>query len=249
MEKQIDNYKDFDKLSLYVKKYKAEEIIKHYKNFNWKLVSESENKKYEDIVDLTFIRKHKIENSILDRVNYPEDIRKLNIDEKKQLCSELREYIINYVINPIITKNLIDDNTKILINTEESDSTERKNIIEYISEKNNEINENDSLFFLKLFSKTFINFFSSWAFIIMFIMDKLCMCPTLSEFNNGFIKCWNFTLFFRFIIKFMLISSPKIHRSCSNLYFTIYLFFITSYISYIYIFTIPSNPCIRYTCN
>jgi len=62
MEKQIDNYKDFDKLSLYVKKYKAEEIIEHYKNFNWKLVSESENKKYEDIVDLTFIRKHKIEN-------------------------------------------------------------------------------------------------------------------------------------------------------------------------------------------
>lgn len=62
MKKQIDNYKDFDKLSLYVKKYKAEEIIEHYKKFKWKLVDQSENNRYEDIIDLTFIREHKIEN-------------------------------------------------------------------------------------------------------------------------------------------------------------------------------------------
>ena len=43
------------------------------------------------------MRKHKIEYSILDKVNYPNDIRKLNIDEKKQLCDELRDFIIKNV--------------------------------------------------------------------------------------------------------------------------------------------------------
>ena len=33
--------------------------------------------------------------SILDRINSPEDVKKLNIDELKMLCEQLRSYIIN----------------------------------------------------------------------------------------------------------------------------------------------------------
>ncbi len=34
-------------------------------------------------------------NKILDKVNYPSDIKNLTIDELKQLCSELRDFIVN----------------------------------------------------------------------------------------------------------------------------------------------------------
>ena len=43
------------------------------------------------------MRKHKVENKVLDKVNSPEDIRKLNNDEKKVLCQELRDFIIKNV--------------------------------------------------------------------------------------------------------------------------------------------------------
>ncbi len=56
-----NNY-DFDKLTIYVKKVKAGEIINNYKCFGWHLTLEEENSKYEDIVNLTFERKHKIKN-------------------------------------------------------------------------------------------------------------------------------------------------------------------------------------------
>lgn len=56
------NNKEFDTLTLYVKKEKSEKIIENYKVFKWELVEEKENTQYEDIVDLTFIRQHKIEN-------------------------------------------------------------------------------------------------------------------------------------------------------------------------------------------
>ena len=36
---------------------------------------------------------------ILDRVNYPEDLKKLNIEEKKVLAEEIRTKIINTVSN------------------------------------------------------------------------------------------------------------------------------------------------------
>ena len=57
-----NNYKDYDILTLYVKKKKLKEIIKHYQVFGWTLIEEEENKRYEDIVDLTFTRPHKIDN-------------------------------------------------------------------------------------------------------------------------------------------------------------------------------------------
>ena len=34
-------------------------------------------------------------NKILDKVNYPKDLRNLNLDEKKELCNEIRELIID----------------------------------------------------------------------------------------------------------------------------------------------------------
>ena len=34
---------------------------------------------------------------ILDKVNYPEDLKKLNIDEKKELSKEIREKILDVV--------------------------------------------------------------------------------------------------------------------------------------------------------
>ena len=36
---------------------------------------------------------------ILDNVNYPDDLKKLNLDEKKILAKEIREKIINTVSN------------------------------------------------------------------------------------------------------------------------------------------------------
>lgn len=56
------NYNDYDKLTLYVKKNKLKQIIKNYEMFGWELVEEKENKRYEDIKDLIFIRPHKINN-------------------------------------------------------------------------------------------------------------------------------------------------------------------------------------------
>lgn len=57
-----NNYKEYDSLTLYVKKNKVKQVIEYYKVFKWELISETENKRYEDIVDLTFSRPHKIDN-------------------------------------------------------------------------------------------------------------------------------------------------------------------------------------------
>lgn len=57
-----NDYKNFDSLKLYAKKDKADEIIYNYKVFGWQLENNEENSRYEDIVDLTFYRPHKIAN-------------------------------------------------------------------------------------------------------------------------------------------------------------------------------------------
>lgn len=56
------NNREFDVLNLYVKKDQAEKIIENYKIFGYEISEKIENKKYEDIYDLTLIRKHKIKN-------------------------------------------------------------------------------------------------------------------------------------------------------------------------------------------
>lgn len=53
---------DFDTLTLYIKKARASKIIDNYKTFGWELVNEKENNQYEDILDITLKRPHKIEN-------------------------------------------------------------------------------------------------------------------------------------------------------------------------------------------
>lgn len=59
---KTNDYINYDSLKLYVKKNKSKEIIEHYKLFGWEVLEEFENKKYEDILDLTFCRPHKIKN-------------------------------------------------------------------------------------------------------------------------------------------------------------------------------------------
>ena len=58
----INDYTNYDNLKLYVKKNKLQEIIKYYQVFGWELVGQNENNQYEDIIDLTFTRLHKIDN-------------------------------------------------------------------------------------------------------------------------------------------------------------------------------------------
>ena len=57
-----NNYKEYDRITLLVKHNLSKEIIEYYKILGWELEKEDENKRYQDIVDLTLIRPHKIEN-------------------------------------------------------------------------------------------------------------------------------------------------------------------------------------------
>lgn len=59
---RINDYKNYDVLNLYVKRNKLEDIINKYSIFGWELEKQEDNKQYEDIVDLTFVRPHKIKN-------------------------------------------------------------------------------------------------------------------------------------------------------------------------------------------
>ena len=49
-----------DTITIFAKTKKLSEIINIYKNFGWKLTTQKENSRYQDIVDLTFTRPHKI---------------------------------------------------------------------------------------------------------------------------------------------------------------------------------------------
>ena len=59
---KTNNYKEFDKLHVYVKKGLSSNIIEYYKLLGWQFENEKENERYEDIVDLSFYRSHNIEN-------------------------------------------------------------------------------------------------------------------------------------------------------------------------------------------
>ncbi|MBQ8749292.1 MAG: hypothetical protein IJW32_06025 [Clostridia bacterium] len=56
------NYNDYDTIKLYVKKSKQDSIIRHYQILGWQVYETQDNNKYDDIVDLTLIREHKIKN-------------------------------------------------------------------------------------------------------------------------------------------------------------------------------------------
>lgn len=59
---KINDYNNYDVLNLYVKRNKLEDIIKKYEIFGWQLEKQEDNKDYEDIVEVAFIRPHKIKN-------------------------------------------------------------------------------------------------------------------------------------------------------------------------------------------
>ena len=60
--KKIDNYKEYDKLHIYVKEGLVSNIIEYYKLLGWQFENKKENQRYEDIVDMSFYRPHNIEN-------------------------------------------------------------------------------------------------------------------------------------------------------------------------------------------
>ena len=59
--KTID-YNNYDTLKIYANKSKCDDIIYHYNLFEWEVYEKVDNARYEDTVDITFIRPHKIEN-------------------------------------------------------------------------------------------------------------------------------------------------------------------------------------------
>lgn len=59
---KTNDYKNFDKITIFVKSKKVEKIIEYYKIFGWEVESQTQNKHYADLTDLVFCRPHKFEN-------------------------------------------------------------------------------------------------------------------------------------------------------------------------------------------
>ncbi len=53
---------EMDKLTICVKKQKVEEVIQSYEVFGWEVSQQVENSRYDDIVDVSFLRPHFIDN-------------------------------------------------------------------------------------------------------------------------------------------------------------------------------------------
>ena len=58
----IKDYTNFDYITIYVKKNMIDAVRKNYEILGWQILEEKENDNYEDIIDVTFFRPHKIEN-------------------------------------------------------------------------------------------------------------------------------------------------------------------------------------------
>ena len=87
-----NNYKEYDVLNLLVKQKKVKDIIERYKIFGWEVFEESENRKYQDIIDLTLVRKHKINNKDelqLYQVHMEENLNKQGKLEKNKYSKSL----------------------------------------------------------------------------------------------------------------------------------------------------------------
>lgn len=80
---KLDNYNDFDKITIYAKRDKKDAIIKSYNLFQWELVEELDNRRYEDIVDLSFVRPHKLKNK--DKLQWLQVCMEEKINEKAKL--------------------------------------------------------------------------------------------------------------------------------------------------------------------
>ena len=62
VENKLNDFVNYDKLVLYVKKSKLNSIIKSYARLGWELALKKDNGKYENIIDITFVRPHKLKN-------------------------------------------------------------------------------------------------------------------------------------------------------------------------------------------
>ena len=81
----MKNNNEFDYLTIYAKKEKANEIISHYSAFGYTKIDVKENNRYEDLIDITFSRPHKIKNKDelqLNQVYIEEKINELARIEK-----------------------------------------------------------------------------------------------------------------------------------------------------------------------
>lgn len=56
------DYKNKDKITIFAQFDKAEEIIEYYKKFKWDLIKNEKAKHATELLELTFIRPHKIDN-------------------------------------------------------------------------------------------------------------------------------------------------------------------------------------------
>ena len=56
------DYKNNDKITIFAQRDKFQEIIEYYKIFKWELVSNNNAKNSSELVELTFLRPHKIKN-------------------------------------------------------------------------------------------------------------------------------------------------------------------------------------------
>lgn len=61
-KKNHENYTEFDYLEILVKRGRVDQVIQNYGIFGWQIEQKDDNERYEDLVDLTFSRPHKIRN-------------------------------------------------------------------------------------------------------------------------------------------------------------------------------------------
>ena len=68
MDERILDYNNYDKLTLYVKKERTKRIIRAYQTLGYELVLSLPNDRYNNIMDLTFVRPHNCKNK--DKLQY-----------------------------------------------------------------------------------------------------------------------------------------------------------------------------------
>lgn len=97
MDERINDYNNYDKLVLYVRNKKADEIINYYNALGYELVSVKENSKYLDTKDLTFLRPHIIENK--DRLQLLQIHLEVELNKMGKSEQHKHAFSINFTIS------------------------------------------------------------------------------------------------------------------------------------------------------
>ena len=87
MKDKTKDYKNFDYQTVLVKKDKFDEVVARYQCFGWEVVSSKNNLRYSNILDVEFIRPHKISNKDelqFLQVNMESDLNKKGRLEKRK---------------------------------------------------------------------------------------------------------------------------------------------------------------------